>query len=313
MASKIATITADRAGQRIDNYLISKLKGVPRSRIYRAIRSGEVRVNKKRIKPDYRLIEADQVRIPPLFMAEPANKVTRPGPRLASELEARILLEDDELLVINKPAGMPVHGGTQVSAGLIEMLRMMRPRAHFLELVHRLDRATSGCLMIAKKRSMLVKLHHLLTHKRVKKQYLALVKGHLSPGKRRVNAPLKKNTLQSGERLVVVDQEGKSAITDFRPIKTFHSTTLVEAIPITGRTHQIRVHAASIGHPIAGDEKYGDKAFNQIMRKLGLKRLFLHSAGISCELEQGQRILGICTMLDAELSACLNKQVALDQ
>lgn len=258
-------------------------------------------MNKGRVKQDYRLKEGDQVRIPPLRVTEP-KKALKPHAEVERMLEQRILYEDARLLIITKPAGMPVHGGSGISMGLIEALRAIRPNQKLLELVHRLDRDTSGCLLIAKKRSELVELHQLLVHRKMNKQYLALVKGCLS-GDIRANQPLQKNVLSSGERIVRVSSEGKPAITRFRVLKRYKNATLVEAKPLTGRTHQIRVHAAAIGHPIAGDIKYGDADFNKEMRHLGLKRLFLHAGGI--QFKTTEREINICAALDKDLIRAL--------
>jgi len=272
-------IGEENEGQRIDNFLIGKLKGVPKSRIYRMLRRGEVRVNKGRIRPNHRLKAGDILRIPPVRIAG-APSSGPPLPRLAKRLADAILYEDNDLLVSDKPSGIAVHGGSGISQGVIETLRAMRPEARFLELVHRLDRDTSGCLMIAKKRSTLRMLHELLRGDGIEKRYLALVKGEWKGGKRRIQAPLRKNMLASGERIVRVDAEGKPAVTLFRPLLRYPQATLVEAALLTGRTHQIRVHAAHIGHPIAGDEKYGCTAFNKQMRMRGLSRLFLHARSL---------------------------------
>ena len=293
------------AWQRLDNFLISQLKGVPETRIYRAIRKGEVRVNKKRVRVDYRLSVGDMVRIPPVRKWEEKAPPVLDQNLLVS-LEMRVLYEDSDLLVINKPSGLPVHGGSGIiRLSLIEALRAMRPKACIVNLVHRLDRETSGCLVVAKKRGTLLALHALLTERKVNKKYLLLVKGHWQGGGRRLEAPLQKNILQSGERMVEVSQEGKVAVTFFRPLKFFSNTSLLEARLLTGRTHQIRVHAAYMGYPIAGDEKYGDNLFNREMRKRGLCRLFLHSAEIYCEWEN--KCLGICAVLDIDLINFLKK------
>lgn len=292
--------------QRLDNFLISHLKGVPTSRIYRAVRKGEVRVNKKRVDVHYRLQQGDEVRVPPIRVATRDTPLVPTGGVLA-ELQRRIMIETDDLIIIAKPSGIPVHGGTGVHTGLIEGLRALRPAAKFLELVHRLDRDTSGCLLIAKKRRMLLALHQALLSKQLFKQYLTLVKGQWQGGERRIEAPLQKNVLQSGERMVKVDDAGKPAVTIFRPITVFKDASLIEARPLTGRTHQIRVHALHAGHPIAGDEKYGDRDFNLKMRHLGLKRLFLHAAGIYCRLPEAERVIAICAILDEELMHCLAK------
>lgn len=302
---KVTHLIIDEAqeGQRVDNFLVTQLKGVPTSRIYRAIRKGEVRVNQKRVTAEYRLQIDDNVRIPPLRVAT-REEAEKPPKAILDRLEKAILYESPDLMIINKPSGIPVHGGSGIKTGLIEALRVLRPKVKMLELVHRLDRETSGCLLIAKKRRVLVVLHEKLKQKRVHKQYMALIKGRWEGGEKWVEAPLKKNVLRSGERMVTVHPEGKEAATRFRPLKVFQAATLVEAFPLTGRTHQIRVHAAHLGHPLAGDEKYGDAEFNAAIRKLGLKRLFLHSAGISCQLSD-EEIIGICALLDSDLKDCL--------
>ncbi|WP_423062288.1 23S rRNA pseudouridine(955/2504/2580) synthase RluC [Candidiatus Paracoxiella cheracis] len=304
MKTSLVTIDEEVVGQRLDNFLIRHLKGVPKARIYRALRKGEVRVNKGRVKQDYRLQQGDQVRIPPLRVSEP-TQAPKPHAGMASMLEQRILYEDASLLIMAKPAGMPVHGGSGISMGLIEALRAIRPKQKLLELVHRLDRDTSGCLLIAKKRALLVALHELLTHRKVVKQYLALVKGHWPDDVKEVNEPLRKNILRSGERIVTVTDEGKPAATKFRVLKKYKNATLVEAKPLTGRTHQIRVHAAVMGHPIAGDEKYGDAEFNKRMRHLGLKRLFLHAAGIRFKLPDQN--INVCNALDEDLIRAITR------
>lgn len=279
-------IDEERAGQRIDNYLISCLKGVPKSRIYRMLRKGEVRVNKGRIKASYRLEAGDEVRIPPVRQGEPA-KTREPGANVLALIENCILAEEKGFLVLNKPSGIAVHGGSGLNYGVIEALRKLRPDAPFLELVHRLDRETSGILIVAKKRSVLRELHSLLRGEEggIEKRYLALVKGCWQGGERRVDAPLLKNTLRSGERVVVVDREGKPALSLFRPVTIYEhvddcGASLVEIDLKTGRTHQIRVHAAFIDCPIAGDEKYGDAEFNRILKAMGLRRLFLHAKSV---------------------------------
>jgi 23S rRNA pseudouridine955/2504/2580 synthase len=293
-------ITEANAGQRIDNYLLAFLKGVPKSRIYRSLRQGEVRVNKHRIKPNYRLNLQDEVRIPPLRIEE-AKTPGKPSNWQLQTLKENILYEDEGLLIINKPVGMAVHGGSGINFGVIETLRQLRPDARFLELIHRLDRDTSGCLMIAKKRSTLTKLHELLRTQQVEKVYLTLVCGVWRGEKRKVNLPLLKQQLISGERMVRVSEAGKPSFTIFQPIQRFKNATLVKATLGTGRTHQIRVHAAHIGHPIAGDEKYGDKNFNKQMRESGLKRLFLHAASISFQLPDSEQKIGVCACMEADL------------
>jgi 23S rRNA pseudouridine955/2504/2580 synthase len=272
-------VTQDDAGQRIDNFLIRYFKGVPKSHVYRMLRKGEVRVNKGRIKAIYRLQVGDTVRIPPVRVAQ--SVPTLPSEKLQARLDDTILYEDERFLVLNKPSGMAVHGGSGLSAGVIEALRASRPDASRLELVHRLDRDTSGCLLISKKTAALRTLHELMRHNRVDKRYLALLASSWRKGAKIVNAPLKKNTLQGGERVVRVDPEGKLAESRFRRLTRYAEATLVEVELITGRTHQIRVHSAWLSSPVLGDEKYGDEAANRRMRELGLKRLFLHAHRIS--------------------------------
>ena len=280
-------VLPELAGQRIDNFLRTQLKGVPKTLIYRILRKGEVRVNKGRVKPEYKLQAGDVVRVPPLRLAE-RDEVVPLAQGLLERLEAAIVYEDKALIVLNKPAGIAVHGGSGLSFGVIEALRQLRPDAKELELVHRLDRDTSGLLMIAKKRSMLRHLHQALRGDGVDKRYMALVRGRWETGTKQVNAPLLKNTLRSGERMVEVDDEGKEALTLFRVLRRFGDfATLVEARPITGRTHQIRVHARHAGHAIAGDNKYGDEAFSGLIRELGGKRLFLHAYALRVPLPEG--------------------------
>lgn len=305
VAVKMLEITEHHAGQRIDNFLLTYLKGVPKSRVYRILRKGEVRVNRSRIKADYRLQAGDQVRIPPIRVAErevPAG----PSPRLQQLLESSIIFEDDNMLVINKPAGLAVHGGSGVSLGLIESLRAARPDQPFLELVHRLDRETSGCLMVAKKRSALRHLQEEMRAGRVKKVYLALVCGRWPKGMKRVDVPLRKNELKSGERVVRVDGEGKPSVTHFAVQQRFDRYTLLEATLETGRTHQIRVHSQFAGCPLAGDDKYGDEACNRQLRQLGLKRMFLHAQKLQLQSPSGQK-LGIEAPIPDELGSVLGK------
>ena len=269
----------DLAGQRIDNFLRTQLKGVPKSLIYRILRKGEVRVNKKRVKPEYKLQPGDVIRIPPVKVSE---KPEAPSPKLnkIASLEEHILFEDDHLIVFNKPSGLAVHGGSGLSFGLIEGLRALRPQAKFMELVHRLDRDTSGCILVAKKRSALRHMHEQLREGKMDKRYQALVSGAWPENRFKVKAPLQKNVLQSGERLVSVSEQGKPSETRYRILERYAQATLVEASPITGRTHQIRVHCLHAGHPIACDDKYGDAGFDQAMQNIGLNRLFLHAASL---------------------------------
>lgn len=273
---QILAIESGYEGQRIDNFLLNYLKGVPKSFVYRILRRGEVRVNKGRIKASYRLQVGDQVRIPPVRVAEKRDH-RKIDQRQLDRLEGAILYEDKRLLVLNKPSGIAVHGGSGLSFGVIEMLRQLRPDERQLELVHRLDRETSGCLLIAKRRSALRTLHELMRTNGIDKRYLALLNGNWSRERIEVDAPLLKNTLQGGERMVQVDPRGKEARTRFRVRQRYHDCMLVEARLMTGRTHQIRVHAAHLGSPILGDEKYGDNEANRRIRQAGLKRLFLHA------------------------------------
>jgi 23S rRNA pseudouridine955/2504/2580 synthase len=276
--SKVAAtsheVDPDAAGQRLDNYLTRRLKGVPKSHIYRILRSGEVRINSRRIKPDYKVQAGDRLRLPPVRTARPASTPAFPP---ASRLQANVIYEDDALLVIDKPAGTAVHGGSGISRGVIEQLRLERPEARYLELVHRLDRETSGVLMLAKKRSALVDLHRQLREGRIRKLYTALVKGRWRDDKRSVKLPLNKYVLASGERRVNVASDGVEAHTIFRLRRNWSAYSLVEAELKTGRTHQIRVHLAHLGHPIAGDDKYGDFPLNKELARGGLKRMFLHA------------------------------------
>ncbi|MGD9164579.1 MAG: 23S rRNA pseudouridine(955/2504/2580) synthase RluC [Chromatiales bacterium] len=271
--------TPDDAGQRIDNFLLRYIKGVPKSLVYRILRKGEVRVNKGRVKAVYRLQAGDRVRIPPIRQASAVP--AQPSERLKARLDDTILFEDERIIVINKPSGVAVHGGSGVNAGVIETLRAVRPDASRLELVHRLDRDTSGCLLISKKSSVLRVLHELIRDNQVDKRYLALLAGSWRKGAKTVDVPLLKNTLRSGERVVRADPEGKPAQTRFKRLERYTEATLVEIELITGRTHQIRVHSAWLGSPVLGDDKYGDEVANKHMRELGLKRLFLHAHRIS--------------------------------
>jgi 23S rRNA pseudouridine955/2504/2580 synthase len=269
------TITEDTAGQRIDNFLVKSLKGVPKSHLYRILRSGEVRVNSKRIDATYRLVAGDLVRIPPIRTAPApaATAIKAPATRLAHA----VIFEDEALLVLNKPAGFAVHGGSGISRGVIEQLRLERPQAKFLELVHRLDRETSGVLLLAKKRSALVALHEAIRNNQTDKRYLMLVHGSWPDKKKRVQLPLQKYVLASGERRVSVHEDGQPSETVFYLRERYAGFSLLEAQLVTGRTHQLRVQLAHLGFPIAGDDKYGDFSVNKTMQKQGLKRMFLHS------------------------------------
>ncbi|HCC81409.1 MAG TPA: 23S rRNA pseudouridine(955/2504/2580) synthase RluC [Methylophaga sp.] len=273
-------IRADQAGQRIDNFLITLEKGVPKSRIYRALRKGEVRVNKGRIKQTYRLQAGDQVRVPPLRVSEKVV-ITELSDSLTDALENAILMEDDDILVINKPAGLAVHAGSQFQLGVIEAMRIIRPENRFVELVHRLDRDTSGCLVLAKSRTALLNLQQQMKDSETDKRYLTLTRGKWPAQENIVDLALQKNSLSSGERMVVPDINGKKSKTLFEVKQEFSGCQLVAAKLYTGRTHQIRVHSASQSHPVAGDEKYGDREFNKRLRQFGLKRMFLHAWQLS--------------------------------
>jgi 23S rRNA pseudouridine955/2504/2580 synthase len=267
-------------GQRVDNYLTRLLKGVPKSHVYRILRSGEVRVNSGRVGPEHRLKIGDRLRVPPIQVArrEPVAGAVPAGP---SRLAGKILYEDDALLVLDKPAGLAVHGGSGISSGVIEQLRRERPEGRFLELVHRLDRDTSGVLVLAKKRSALTDLHRQLREGAAQKFYLTLAKGRWTDAKRNVKLALHKYVLASGERRVRVQDEGQASQTIFRLKQAFPEFSLLEAELKTGRTHQIRVHLAHLGHPIAGDDKYGDFELNKTLGRRGLKRMFLHACKLT--------------------------------
>ena len=269
-------VAADRDGQRIDNFLMGQLKGVPKSLVYRLVRTGQVRINGKRAKADTRVAADDEVRIPPVRMAVPGDPGI-PSPQQVRRIEASVVYADDNFLVIDKPAGIASHGGSGVSFGVIELLRAARP-GETLELAHRLDRDTSGILVLARRRSALTALQELIRDGNITKQYLALLSGHPRRARFDVNAPLRKSTLQGGERMVRVDDEGKPALTTFKVIERYRDGSLAEVTLHTGRTHQIRVHAAHAGHPLAGDEKYGSRDVNRRLRDFGLRRLFLHAA-----------------------------------
>ncbi|ATG17087.1 TPA: 23S rRNA pseudouridine(955/2504/2580) synthase RluC [Providencia alcalifaciens] len=298
-------ISDDEAGQRIDNFLLSKLKGVPKSMIYRIIRKGEVRVNKGRIKPEYKLLEGDQVRVPPVRVAERETAPVSAKLDKVAALADCILYEDESILVINKPSGTAVHGGSGLSFGVIEGLRALRPEARFLELVHRLDRDTSGILLVAKKRSALRALHEQLRLKQMQKDYLALVRGNWQSHTKVVQAPLLKNILQSGERIVRVSSEGKPSETRFKVEERFENATLVKASPVTGRTHQIRVHTLHAGHPIAFDDRYGDKQFDSQLADTGLKRLFLHAYALKFTHPKSGEEMRVVAPLHNDLNQCL--------
>ena len=278
------TVLPEEAGQRLDNFLQRVRGGVPKTRIYRAIRKGEVRVNKGRVKPDTRLEAGVSIRIPPLRVPEKAEAAGAAGWR--ARLRDAVVREESTLLVINKPPGLAVHGGSGISVGLIETLRAMYDTDRYLELVHRLDRDTSGLLLVARRASTLRSLHGLLRSNGVDKRYLCLVSGRWPAHLKRVDAPLEKFALPSGERRVKVAAAGRQSLTTFRVVTRWSGATLVEAKPVTGRTHQIRVHCQHAGFPILGDAKYSDEAAIRLAANIGLKRLFLHAASLNFRLEE---------------------------
>ena len=287
------------SGQRLDNFLLRKLSGVPKTRIYRAIRKGEVRVDKGRAKPERKLSAGEVIRIPPIGSVETPAKAEAPA-RWNQRIAQSVVYEDKGLIIVNKPTGLAVHGGSGIDFGLIETLRQQRLEQPYLELVHRLDRDTSGLVMIAKRASVLRELHDLLRNDGIDKRYLALVAGKWPSHLARVQAKLGKSALSSGERMVRVDASGKPSITDFRVVERLAGATLVEAKPITGRTHQIRVHAQHAGHPILGDVKYSDDGQLAVAKDAGLRRLFLHAYSLRFEL--GGKTIEVRAELDEELS-----------
>jgi 23S rRNA pseudouridine955/2504/2580 synthase len=303
-------ITEANAEQRLDNFLIAYLKGVPKTRIYRMVRKGEVRVNKGRIEVSYKLQLGDIVRIPPVRVAEAAEPLIV-QPTLKHSLESQILFEDDGFIVLNKPAGFAVHGGSGIHSGVIEALRVIRPQQKFLELVHRLDKDTSGCLLIAKKRSVLKILHEHFRGEGIQKTYMALLAGQWLRKQQRVDVPLLKNSQHSGERMVIVSQAGKAAETLFTRLKRFETATLVHAAPKTGRTHQIRVHAAWLGHPIVADDRYGENETNKTFKKRGYKRLFLHAEQLQFNHPISGQALHFIAPLPADLQALLEHEKPL--
>lgn len=300
-------ITDANAEQRLDNFLIAYLKGVPKTRIYRMVRKGEVRVNKGRIEVSYKLQLGDIVRIPPVRVAESAEPLIV-QPTLKHSLESQILFEDDGFIVLNKPAGFAVHGGSGIHSGVIEALRVIRPQHKFLELVHRLDKDTSGCLLIAKKRSVLRILHEHFRGEGIQKTYMALLAGQFLRKQQRVDVPLLKNSHQGGERMVIVSQAGKAAETMFTRLKRFEAATLVHAAPKTGRTHQIRVHAAWLGHPIVADDRYGENETNKNFKKRGYKRLFLHAEQLQFNHPISGQALHFIAPLPADLQVLLEHE-----
>ncbi|HZF15661.1 MAG TPA: RluA family pseudouridine synthase [Steroidobacteraceae bacterium] len=298
-------VAADCAGQRIDNYLLRILKTVPRSRIYRLLRKGEVRVGGRRVKPEHRLKAGDSVRIPPVRL-ESASQIAPPRP-MREQLRQAIVFEDKNLIALDKPAGIAVHGGSGLSLGVIEALRAERPR-EALELVHRLDRDTSGCLLIARNRKTLRELHALIRDGAMEKRYLALVRGNWQFGEKRIDVPLQTEHRRSGERHVRAAARGKESVSVFKPAQFFGArATLLEIEIQTGRTHQIRVHAGHTGHPVAGDEKYGDAGFNEEMRSFGLERLFLHAHSVAFSWPGSQEPAHFSAPLPVELRTVIDR------
>ena len=302
VTARLVTVDEFSIGQRLDNYLLKQLKGVPKSHIYRIIRKGEVRVNKGRKKAEYRLQLEDIVRIPPIRTA--SEKVIKPSDNLIDVLNQSILYEDNGLMILNKHHGMAVHGGSNVSIGLVEALKAKYKQP--IELVHRLDRSTSGCLILAKKRSVLKALHEQLVQHQMEKRYIALVKNSWSKKRHTIDAPIYQNS-----RYSVIDAKGKQAVSHFHPLKNFQkddfSASLVEVVIETGRTHQIRVHAKYADHPIAQDDKYGDRLFDKVMKEKGLNRLFLHAKSVTFTNPTTNEIQKVVAPLPIELENFLNK------
>jgi len=297
------------AGQRLDNFLVRTLKGVPRTHVYRLLRKGEVRVNSKRAKPEQRLEAGDRIRLPPVRRPEPGEgggETRAPSASLQKLITDSIVYEDPDLLVVNKPAGVAVHGGSGTSHGVIEVLRAVRPDARELDLVHRLDRDTSGCLVVAKRRSALRDLHAQFREGRAEKRYLALVCGKWDLGQKRIELPLATGERRGGERHVAVRSHGQMAVSTFRPVQFFGTAaTLMEVEIGTGKTHQIRVHAAYAGHPVAGDDKYGDRERNEELRGYGVERMFLHAASIGMDRPGTREPLHVSAPLGPELHTAL--------
>jgi 23S rRNA pseudouridine955/2504/2580 synthase len=307
-AVRLLEVTEDQAGQRLDNFVHRLLGDLPRSRIYRVIRKGEVRVNGHRAGPDTRLQAHDKVRIPPVRV-RPASEVGQPSSQLLETIREAIVHTDDNLLVVDKPSGLAVHGGSGVSFGAIEPLRALRP-GETLELVHRLDRDTSGVLLVARNNATLRTVHALLREGAFEKRYLALVKGKWELGRKRIDIPLRTDLRVGGERTVKADPSGKPSLSEFRPVQFFGKrATLMEVTIFTGRTHQIRVHAQHAGHPVAGDAKYGDDDFNAQMKAFGLNRMFLHAQSVSFAWPSGAEF-SVNTPLPPELAGTVDQLIA---
>ncbi len=275
----LVEISAAQLGQRLDNFLFKQLDDVPRTRIYRIIRKGEVRVNKKRCKPEYKLQIGDEVRIPPLRLEPETRGKSKPSQQLVARMEQSILFENDNILIINKPSGLAVHAGSGLDYGVIDAMRLLRPE-NDIELVHRLDRDTSGCLLLSKRRPALLAMQTSLQNKSLAKNYRAVVKGWWPHDLTEIKLALKKTYLPNGERRVRVDSSGKEAFSRFKLVHGGKLFSLIQVELVTGRTHQIRVHCQAQGHEIAGDDKYGDAEFNRSMRKRAIRRLMLHAASL---------------------------------
>jgi len=310
-ASPVSYVEAQEGddGQRLDNFLLRTLGAVPRSLVYRILRTGEVRVNGRRAKPAYRLVAGDKVRLPPLQGAgrkQDSDASKAPSKSLRDFVTAAVVHEDRDLIVVNKPSGVAVHGGSGVSFGVIEALRAVHPELKELELVHRLDRETSGCLLVAKRRAVLRDLHAQLRERKMQKRYLTLVAGKWPFGAKTIDLPLKTNLKQGGERVVRVHSEGQQAVTTFKPIEQFGKiATLLDVDLGTGRTHQIRVHAAHAGYPVAGDEKYGDREKDAKLKEYGLSRMFLHAASLT--FRRGEEPFAVTAPLPPELQAVVDE------
>ncbi|HEY5734234.1 MAG TPA: RluA family pseudouridine synthase [Gammaproteobacteria bacterium] len=311
-SSQVRFVTASEndAGQRIDNFLMRHFKGVPKSHIYRILRKGEVRVNKKRIKPTYKLVSGDEVRLPPVRISAPRDR--RPPDGAISSLAQRIVYDDNRLIVLNKPAGLAVHAGSGIDFGVIDIMQRLEKHDSELYLVHRLDRDTSGCLLLARDRDALRSLQASMQENRIEKVYLALVKGQWEQQDHRVEMPLRRNKIRGGERLVQIDDDGKQSVSEFRTIRQYTSTpdaggcSLMKIRLITGRTHQIRVQASESSHPVAGDRRYGDEQFNRKMKDYGLKRMFLHAASLSFPHPDNDKEFKIEPPLDDDLQQVLD-------
>jgi len=300
-------IDAEHDGQRLDNFLLACFRQVPKARVYRSLRSGEVRVNKGRSRQNYRLKEGDMVRLPPLVSASSPTTGVAPGADLTRVLNDSILFEDEYLLILNKPSGLAVHGGSGQTIGLIEAMRAIRPQQKYLDLAHRLDRETSGVLVLAKRRAALVGLHAALREGEMDKRYLTLLKGRWRGGGRRVDYALRRSSGRNGDRTMLVDAAGQASSTAFTPVQVTELASLMRARPHTGRTHQIRVHAAATQMPVAGDDRYGDREFNRTLRKTGLNRLFLHASRLKFQHPVNEETVQVDAPLPDDLNRVLER------